>query len=453
MWSYLDNNDIVYAVSMKRISLYIILLCLAACGSHKSTPVADSRFKRKPMVEVTETQLKEEAALVDALVQQMVGNDEQALSRYQAIIARQPSMAVAHYEAGRLLLAQGHPDSALAYTLRACRMDEGNVWYRLQLAGIYDYLQDGKNLIATWETIVRMHPDVVEYYYELSNAYLTANDVVGSIKVLDRVEARWGVSEEVSVQKQKLWAAVNRPDKAREELERLANALPHDTRYQAILAQTYVAEKRYDRALQCYRNILDAAPDEETAHVGMAECYLAMGNYGDTYRHLRQGLQHPDIDCSTRLTLLNEFLHRKEFFLAYADKAFLLADTLVAGCPDAGKHCYPYGLMLAAQGRFEEASLQLSRYIGYDKSRYEVWEALLQCEERCGNCADQLFEHAREAAELFPLHLYPYLVLANCYQQRGDCEQCRIYLDRCMMIAPNDETVQQQCQKLKELCQ
>ncbi len=437
-----------------RIYILTILILLTSCASHRDTVVVpDSPYHRKPLVEVPEAQLRTEAQQIDATTQLIIGKPQEAVEGYHKILRETPSYAPAHYELGKIYLAVGWLDSALYHTQQAFQAQSDNLWYELQLTQIYERQQDAKNLAATWEDIVRRNPDRPDLYYDLSNAYLHSNNVTASIEVLDRVEKRFGITEAVSLQKQKLWTAIQKPEKARKELEKLAEAMPNESRYNAILAESYMAEKNYGKALQYYQRILAADPNNEDIHISMASCYLAMGDMSQAYRHLRSGVLHPDLSCSNRLTYLTEFLRNEQFFAAYSHPCFLLADTVAQQCPGESDHALIYGQFLAAQGRHAEAAVQFAKRLETDKSQYEVWEALLYCESLLGAEDTALFEHARQAAELFPLHLYPYLVLTQEYFKRGDCQQAKVYLDRCLMVAPSDSRVKELKQKIQQSCE
>ena len=438
----------------KNIYILLILLITASCStSRKATPVTDTRFQRKPLVEVTEEQLKTEAQQIDATTQMLIGKPQEAVEGYQKILQSNPAYAPAHFELGKIYLTVGWLDSALYHTLQAFRAQSDNLWYELQLARIYERRQDAKNLTATWEDIVKRNPDRPDLYYDLSNAYLMTNNVTASIDALDRVEKKFGVTESVSLQKQKLWSAIGKTEKARKELEKLSEAMPNESRYNAILAESYMSEKNYEKALQYYHRILESDPDDENIHISMASCYLAMGNLLQTYRHVRLGVLNPEVSCSDRLTYLVEFLHNKNFFTAYSKPCMLLADTVALQCAGSSQHAFLYGQLLAAQERYDEAATQFALKLTEDKSHYEVWEALLLCESMAGAANPTLLEHARQAAELFPLHLLPYLVLAQGYAELGDCEQARQNIDRCLMVSPGDNRVKELNQTIQEKCQ
>jgi tetratricopeptide (TPR) repeat protein len=435
------------------IHIIMVVSLLASCAGSKKETVADNRYRRPPMVEVTAAELSKDSALIDATMQQLLGKEEESAEMYRKLIGRDPSYSPAHYGLGRLYFAMGWLDSALYHTQKACELDNGNPWYRVQLARIYEQMRDGKSLKATWEELVKRYPDNTEYYYNLANAYLYCNDVQGSIEVLDRVEKRFGINEAVSIQKQKLWNAVNRPDKARKELEKLAEAVPSEPRYSAILAESYMNEKNYIKALQYYNNILEANPSDENIHISLASCNLAMGNLHDTYKHLRLGVRNPGMGCRDRMVYISELLHNEAFFNAYGRKCFALADSVAGMCGENDGYAVLYGQMLAAQERYQEAAKQFKVHLATDKSQYAVWEALLICEGQYAEGAEELLKHAQEASELFPLHLRPYLILVEGYLNLDNCEKARFYMDRCLMIAPNEVVVKELKQKIDQRCQ
>lgn len=437
---------------MKRIIYLFFIIFLCSCSSSKKAVVGDSRYYRPPIVEVSEEQLKADGELIDATTQALLGKRTETIESYQKIIAKNPRYDAAHYGLGKVFLQAGWLDSALYHTKMACRLNDSIDWYRLQLAQIYQKQQDGKNLIATWEDLVKRSPDVIDYYYELSNAYLVLGNVQASIEVLNRVEKRYGVTEMVSLQKHRLWNAVNMPNKARKELEALSETMPNEPRYHAILAESYMNEKNYAKALQYYQRVLTAAPDDEDIHISMASCYLSMGDMAQAYAHLRQGVLVSSIDCKTRLHYITEFLSVKSFFVAYSGLCFRLADTVAGQCPAGSGHDYLYGQILASQSRYKEAAEHFWAHLESDKSQYEVWDALLVCEAQLDDRADQLMEHAQQAADLFPFHLRPYAILAAGYFAQGDCEMAQKYIKRCMAISPNDSNIKQLNQEIIQQC-
>ena len=105
------------------IALLLSATLLASCGGSKKGAVADNRYRRAPILEVTAEELSNDSALIDATAQMLVGKQEEAAEGYRALLKRSPGYAPAHYGLGRLYLASGWMDSALYHTRMACRQD------------------------------------------------------------------------------------------------------------------------------------------------------------------------------------------------------------------------------------------------------------------------------------------------------------------------------------------
>lgn len=437
---------------MNRLYHIIILsLLLASCGGSRKTTETPGRYQRKPITEVTQQQLATQSQIIDATAQQVIGHNDEALDIYRKILRDTPEEPAAWYQAGKVMLMKGWLDSALHYTLQANRLDNTNVWYSLQLARIYELRHDSRNLIATWEDIVARHPSVLDYYYNLANAYIKDESYTKAIETLDRFEKLYGVSEEVSMQKQRLWNAIGKPDKARGELERLAAAAPNEVRYNAILAESYMQEKNYSKALQYYNQILTHNPDDENIHISLAQCYRLMGNLPQTFLHLREALRSPSLDCKTRILYAGEMLRDEKFFTTYSRQVFSMLDTLLADCPPTAGHAYAYGLMLASQERYAEAAVQFRNHLAVDSSQYDAWESLMYCLDRLPDREEELLNIARRTSKLFPLHVQPYFIQGRILFYNEKTDEALPLLERSERLAPEkDDLMAEICYMLAE---
>lgn len=402
----------------------IIIVALAGvlatgCGSRKASTPAVQRYERPPIKEVTEPQLKTDNRLIDAVTLAETGRTDEALKAYADLTADEPKCAAAWYGQSQLLLRRGWTDSALHCAQRATDLEGGNVWYLLALAQCHQRNGDAKGLAATWERIVKVRPEVLEYYYELSNAYLSADDATAAVEALNRVERRVGVSEEVSLQKQRIWEAAGRHDKALKELEALAAAMPQERRYSAMMAEHYMQLKKYNKAKQWYDRILTADPQDEYIHIQLAEYYKLTGHAAEADSELVIAFANPRLDGRTKLQLLASFYTEEEFYGSHSATAFRLMEQAVASCDDPSEYALFYGDVLMRQRRFAEAATQLESALARDSSRYEVWEGLLICLSEVEEREEAMADYARRAERLFPMHTLPHY-LAGFYELRHD---------------------------------
>jgi tetratricopeptide (TPR) repeat protein len=374
-------------------------------------------------VERSDEQLKTESMLIDAKMLQETGQEDAAAQRYSDILARDPGCTAAMYELSRLAAQKGMADSAITLSRRAVEGDRSNVWYALHLATLYRLTNHPKEYIDTWEGIVALRPEVLDYYYELSNAYLLNKDYKNAIAVLNRVEKKVGVTEQVSTQKAKLWTAMGREDKALQEFEALAKAMPQESRYNGILAEAYMADGKYDKAKECYDRVLAANPDDEYIHISLAEYYKATKQPRKAYEELRIAMAQKNLSTSNKLHILTNFYTAEEFYGIYSQYTYDLLEVAMRDCDDSTTFAALYGDVLMRQKKYEEAVHQFTMSLSVDSSKYEIWEALLVAELSSNSDTARMGRDARRASTLFPLHTLPYYIQAIVEHDNGRYER------------------------------
>ena len=439
---------------MRRTVFYVFAAALLGCipaGCRSQRTTAATETGRQKATEVDEATLQLEGLLIEAKMQQEAGNDKQALELYKKILTQDNRCAAAHYETAAMLLQAGALDSALYHGHRANELETGNVWYKLLLTNIYGHRYDHKAVAAMWEEIVAVQPDRRENYYQLSDAYLQAGDAENAIDALNRAERRWGVSEAVSLQKQKLWEALGKPQQALHEVENLARSMPEETRFSAIVAEAYMKQKDYRHAKPYYDNIARQRPDDEFIHISLANYYKLTGEPQRAMEELATGFRHPKLSCTDKMQILSTFYSTEEFYKTYAPETYALVDTLVRYCEDSSSYAMFYADVLMRRERYEEALPWIRLYLRHDSSRYEAWEALLICESMTQD-SNRLAHDAALASELFPFHLLPHYLLALDAHGRHEYTTALTHLERCRKLGFRNGYLEAECYGLMAEC-
>ena len=407
------------ATRNKTILLILLALTVVGCTGHKSaTSKGSDRYRRTPIREVSEEQLKADGRLIDALILQETGHTDEALASYARITHDIPTAAAAWYEQSLLLLKRGWADSALHCARRAVDLQGDNVWYLLNLA----QCQERKG------------------------------DLAAAVATLNRVEAIKGVSENLSFHKQQLWEAVGRPDKALKEIEALADALPQEPHYQAVLAETHMQRKNYKQAKKYYDRILEAAPNDEYIHLQLAEYYKQTGRKAEADSEMVRAFAHPGLDARTKMQLLTSFYTEEEFYGSRRDVCFRLMESVMRQGGDPAEYAVFYGDMLMHQGRYDEAATQLALGLERDSSRYEVWEALLICLSEVPSREEELGTYARRAERLFPMHTLPHYTAALYARRHGRCDLALEALGKAVRWGFNKGYLESECYSLMAEC-
>lgn len=428
-----SNNRLMNTI--KIVTVVTLVLMVAGCGSSKQAGKnggnGGKKYERKAIVETTDEKLKSEAMMIDARMKIETGQSEEGMALLRALLQREPECHAAEFELSRLLSAQGNTDSAIVYAVRAANGDVKNVWYQLHLASLYQSTHRSSELVKTWERIVTNNPNVIEYYYELSNAYLMDNDGKGAIGALNRVEKMVGVTQPVSMQKAKIWAYLKRDDKALQEMEALAKAMPQDNSLSGLLADTYMQTGQYAKAKECYDRVLANNPDDEYVHISLAEYYKATGQPRKAYEELKKGMAQKGLSTANKIQVLTNFYTSEEFYGIYSNYAYDLLETAMREADDSTSYAAFYGDVLMRQKKYGEAARQFEMSLKSDSSKYEVWEALLVSELSGEADTAKLGSHARRASKLFPLHPLPYYMQAIVEHDNGRYEKALELASKC----------------------
>ena len=433
----------------------VLTALLAACSAGKSAATGGSK---QAAAETSPQTLDVEVLIVDATMQQELGNDQKAIALFRKVLAKEPKCAVANYELSRLMSRNRMTDSAIVYAQRATALAADNKWYQQHLAGLYEQCGDYRRQAAVLETLIKQEPYNLDNYYMLSDAYISADNLPKAVEALNRVERLVGVSEMVSLRKQQIWDALGKHDKALKELENLAAAMPHEKKYNAMLAESCMKQKDYTRAKQYYDRILKADPGDPYIHISLANYYKTLGQHDKAYQELRTGFANADLPCKEKMGILANFYTEKEFFETYADQTSDLMDLAVAQCDDPSEYAAVYGHILMGHGRYSDALAQYSIALRRDSSDYKLWEGMLISlhslvfEKHDSTLRDSLQRYALRANKLFPTHTLPYYLLARLAHDSGDLAHAVRLLRRAEMSGFSKGYLEPECYALLTEC-
>jgi predicted Zn-dependent protease len=118
--------------------------------------------------------------------------------------------------------------------------------------------------------------------------------------VFQHIENLIGFTEEISVEKQKIWVEQGRYDKAIEEAKKLVELFPDEMVYYELLADLYRETEQLDEAFKLYRSMLEHDPDNPLAYLLMADYYLETGNEEEAFNSLLQAFSNPMLNAECK---------------------------------------------------------------------------------------------------------------------------------------------------------
>jgi tetratricopeptide (TPR) repeat protein len=377
--------------------------------------------------------------LIDAKKCQITGNPDKAAVLYQECIKQYPNDPVAYYELSGIKAGNKEMTDAIKLSQKALDLDPANIWYMLFLAELYQLNGDNKDAISLYQKITEKEPGNIDNYYQLASLYIASSRFKEAILVYDQIDSKTGISEAISLQKEKLYLLMNDIPHAQAELEKLVNAYPEEPRYISMLAEFYISNKEPEKAFEMYNRIQKVDPDNPYIHLSLADFYRKSGDKEKAYEELKLGFANPNLDIDTKVSILLSFYTLNELYSELKDKAFVLAKILIDVHPKEAKSHSIYGDLLMQDKQVPLAREEFIRAVSLDSANYPLWEEVLRLDLQVENYT-HLDTFSRRALELFPEQPVPFLFAGLAKFQLKNYEEAEKDLDSgTKLVVNNDE--------------
>ena len=111
--------------------------------------------------------------------------------------------AAAHYKIAQILLKGDEIGKALVSINQSLKLEKNNKYYYLLAADLYTRQSNFESAAEIYEELIRNIPGTEEHYFDLAAIYLFQNKLDKAIVAYQKIEARFGINEQSTFQKQK----------------------------------------------------------------------------------------------------------------------------------------------------------------------------------------------------------------------------------------------------------
>jgi len=397
----------------KKIIPFILVLLLAS---------SCSIFKHEKKHILTQNEkLENTAEFIDGCKEKIAGDYDKAVLSFLSCIKTDPENSAALYELAGVYYLQKKDTDAMPFIKKAVELEPDNVWYQMLYANLLIADRQYKDATSIYEKLARAHPESLDYFFNWAEGYLYMGKYSDAIDVYNLVEAKIGISEDISIQKEKIYLELKKVDKAAEEIKKLIKAFPSETSYYNYLADLYLDNNMSDKAFEIYEQILVLDPANANVHLSLADYYRKKGDMDKSFNELKLSFSNQNLDVDTKVKILLSYYTLTEKSDDLKSQAYTLIDSLIKTHPDEAKAYSIYGDFLYRDKKYTDAKVQYLKVIALDSSKYDVWEQLLLLESVLNENAALLTESKR-ALELFPDHpaLYLFNGVANYQLKKYD---------------------------------
>ena len=415
--------------------LCMLLDCLA--GSIFAQTIVGDKNK------ISEAQkTKAEMFFYEGLRLKALGDYRTAVINFDKVIAIDPNQAAAFYELSQMYLEMKTPETAFIYALKATTLDPKNEWYLIAAAEASE--KSGNYLKAEkfYKALIELKPAHIENYFSLANMQLARKKYKEALRTYDILSKKLGVTEELAIQKEKIWLKLNKVPKALAEIQTLIDRYPKEPKYYLLLADIFVANNTPDKAFAIYQKVLQLDSNNGYAQLELAEYYRIKKQEPMAMRYLYVAFKNPQINIDHKVSILAPYFsvignqsQRK--------RALELASFLIISHPTEAKAFAIYADILYQDKQLDSAKIIYLQTIALDKSVFAVWQnlLLLQAETQDYN---GLLKSSNQAIELFPNQNFVFYLNAAAKYQAKDFAAAAVSYHQALDITFDNKEMQAQ---------
>ncbi len=354
-------------------------------------------------VRVSEAEVNIQKVFIEANREKILGNYENSAFLYKEVLKKDSENHAAAYELSRIYDVLDNDDKALSSIKMAIALDGENEWYQMFMADIFEKTSKFKQAAQIYEDLIKKDPNLDYYYAKWAFYLVKANMPADAIKAYDQMEAKIGISEEVSLKKHRLYLGMGNQKKAALELQTLANAYPSNTDFRLQLAGYYTQIGDANKAETEYLKILEREPDNPKAKIAMAGSLKKNGHDVSYLQSLRNIFEKEDVDIDIKIKELIPFITKiaEKEDAELASASLELTNVLTQVHPKEAKAHSAHADLLYHTGKTEEAFASYEKALEMDKSVFAIWEQVMYIDVEMNNSA-ALMKHSEDAIDLFP---------------------------------------------------
>lgn len=339
--------------------------------------------------------------------EKVLGNYDLAETALLQALRIDPNSAATMYELANIHSFKNNKKQALFYSRKAALKDPENIWYQLLYIDCLKENKQPSEVVTVYQKLLKKYPDRIDFYYELANAYLYANKTTEALKTYDKIENLTGITEDASMQKFKIYKALNNFEKSLEEIRKLIKTFPKEGKYYGILGELYQEKGQSEKALEAYNTLLKVDPENAHVHLSLADYYRNQKQNEKAFDEIKIAFKSADLNIDTKVKILLSYYSITETYTELRTDADELCKILIAVHPDDAKSFSIYGDFLYRDKKLENARTQFRKAIAIDKEKYALWYQLLTIDSEL-NDFYSMQKESKEAIELFPNQSLPY---------------------------------------------
>ena len=365
-------------------------------------------------------------------------NVDMAIGYFEEALKAFPEDHASMYELSVLYYNQGLPEKGFEMIKNAVELDSTNKWYKIRLADFYKSNYDYESFVNIYDELLEDEPNNLNYLEVYIDALLQLERFEQMIVKLDVFEDNIGVSEYISMMKIETYNLLGNGDKVVEELEKLTNAFPYETRYMSILAETYIQSGRDKDALDLYLKVKQLNPEDPYINTSLLEYYQKHGELDKAFEEFILMIKNKNLDYKTKEQIYEYWFDSKVESEKLVEEAELAGKAFLETYPDKELGYYVIGTVHYNNEDFSTAREYYIDAIARDSSSFMSWYQLIFTDMELDD-VDSLYKHTSGALRFYPEQPLFYLFNGAALIEMGKYEEAIKVLEKGRFMSADKE--------------
>lgn len=336
-------------------------------------------------------------------------NYDVAIEYFERAIEAYPDDHASMYELSVLYVIKNEFEKGFEHIKKAVELDQNNKWYKIRLADFYKQNGEYESFISIYDQLLENEPANLEYLESYIDALLHLGHFETVIEKLNIVEENIGITDYISLEKIEIYKLLGNNDKVVEEMEKLSNAIPYETRYLSMLAELYMQNKREKDAFKIYLKIKEINPNDPYINISLLEYYQKNGEIDNAYQEFILSIKNKNLDYNTKAQIYEYWFENKgdnENVIREAEEA---GKAFIETHPDKELGYYVLGTVYYNNNIYDKAQQYYLDAIEKDSTSFITWYQLAITDMELKN-NDALYRHTKTALRFYPEQPFFYLL-------------------------------------------
>lgn len=251
---------------------------------------------------------KSDLYLYEGHHQLLLGNNSDAFELFRHSLQIDPTSASAMSELSQFWHFLRNDSLAIEYLRKAAEHDSDNYWIKESLIDILVNAGREDEAIEALESLSKQFPDKEDILMMLETLYKQKQDYSNVIKVLDQLEVMEGKSEQISMEKFRIYVQMKDEANAFKEVSELADEYQNDLKYKVLIGDLYVDQDRFEDGLRVYKNVEAEDSNNIFLMASLLNYYTRTGQDSLYERQIEKICLNPNLENENRVRFLNSLV-------------------------------------------------------------------------------------------------------------------------------------------------